>query len=571
MTVDAIETDVIVVGSGAAGLATAIAAAKQGRKVVVAEKTEYLGGTTAISAGWAWVPGNRQGLAEGDSREDVETYLRNLSPDNYDAARVRAFLDGVSETLQFFEAETDVEFEYPAKAPDYQMDLPGARASGRAVIPKDVNARVLREDRLRIRPYMSSYTVFGYMPQVGPDITQFINVNRSWSAFFYVARKLARTWFDTVLFRRAVIRTNGNALITRMVKTARDLGVELLTGTAVESLHRNEEGVVDGAVLSGIGRVRARDGVVLAGGGFSGDRDFRANYFPHDPDDHVSPTIGHTGDSARMAIDVGGHIDDDVHSAGSWAPVTVFRYMDGRQRLFPHLRAFGLPGLIAVDRHGRRFANESLSYHDFGREMLRHHASEKSTFGFIIGDAKAMHTYGIGYAKPWPMPRGYFSRIGYLHKGRTLDELAAKLGIDPTGLADTIAEFNRGAVVGEDAKFGRGANWYQNFKGDMTHRPNPNLAPLDRGPYFAARVRMGDLGSFAGLGVNARSEVTTVDGEAIPGLYAVGPAAVSVFGGGYPGYGSHIGPALVFGYRVGRDIAAHSAERLRVKASSSFD
>lgn len=562
MTDHALETDVLVVGSGAAGLAAAIAAAKRGSTVVVAEKTEYLGGTTAISAGWAWVPGNAQGIAEGDTREEAETYLRSLSPDNYNEAGVKVFLDSVAETIAFFENETDVEFEYPATAPDYQMDLMGAKASGRAIIPKDVNARILGKNRMRIRPYMSSYTVFGYMPQVGPDITQFINVNRSWSAFFYVTRKLLRTWFDTIVFRRPVIRTNGNALITRMVKTAVDLGVELLTETRVESLHRGADGAVDGAELSGVGRIRARHGVILAGGGFSGDREFRAKYFPHDADDHISPTIGHTGDSARMAIELGGRIDDDVHSVGSWAPVTVFRFLNGAQRLFPHLRAFGLPGLIAVDRHGRRFANESLSYHDFGGGMLRHHADEGSAFGFIIGDAKAMHKYGIGYAKPWPMPRGYFHRIGYLHKGRTLDELAAKLGIDAAGLTETVAEFNAGASAGEDPRFGRGSNWYQNFKGDMTHKPNPNLAPLDTGPYFAAKIRMGDLGSFAGLAVNERSEVTTVDGDAIPGLYAVGPAAVSVFGGGYPGYGSHIGPALVFGYRAGRDIAAHAGERV---------
>ncbi|MEV8358385.1 FAD-dependent oxidoreductase [Microbacterium sp. NPDC076895] len=560
-----VECDVLVVGSGAAGLAAAIKAASQGLDVIVAEKEEYFGGTAAISAGWAWVPGNKQGVAEGDTREEVETYLKSLSPDDYDEAGVAAFLDTVPEAIDFFENETEVRFTYPEKAPDYQMDLPGARASGRAIIPQDVDARYLGENRLRVQPYMSSYTVFGYMPQVGPDIAQFFLVNRSLRSFVYVARKLLRTWFDTAVYRRAYIRTNGNALISRMVKTAADLGVRLWTSTPALAVKRGDDGVIDAAELGGEhqGTVRVRLGVILASGGFSGDRELRKRYFPHDPkgDDHFTPTIGHRGDSVKIARAVGGYIDDTVHSVGSWAPVTVFRYQSGRQRLYPHLRAFGLPGLIAVDRYGKRFANESWSYHDFGGAMIAHNAGEDKTFGYVIGDAKAMHKYGIGYAKPWPMPRDYFYRIGYLTKGRTLDDLAAKIGVDPDGLKETIAEFNVGAAVGEDPVFGRGSNWYQNFKGDPTHKPNPNLEPLDKGPYYAAKVQMGDLGTFAGLAVNDRSEVITEDGAAIPGLYAVGAAAVSVFGGGYPGYGSHIGPALVFGYRAGRDIAAHASDR----------
>ncbi|NUP75385.1 MAG: FAD-binding protein, partial [Sinomonas sp.] len=293
----------------------------------------------------------------------------------------------------------------------------------------------------------------------------------------------------------------------------------------------------------------------------SGDAELRRRYFPHDGDDHFTPTVGHGGDAARLALAAGGFIDDGVSSVGSWAPVTVFRYRDGRQRLFPHLRAIGLPGLIAVDRHGRRFGNEALSYHDFGGAMIAHNAGEEKTFGYVIGDAKAMHKYGIGYAKPWPMPRGYFYKTGYLVRGETLEELAAKLGIDAAGLRETVAEFNGHAAAGADPEFGRGSTEYNHFRGDLEHRPNPNLAPLDQGPFYAAKIQMGDLGTFAGVAVDRDNVVVTEEGTPIPGLFAVGAAARSVFGGGYPGYGSHIGAALVFGYRAGRDVARLAAER----------
>ncbi len=561
-----VECDVLVMGSGVAGLAAALKAASQGLSVIVAEKERFFGGTTAISAGWAWVPGNKQGVVQGDTRDEAETYLKSLAPDTYNARGVRQFLDAVPEAISFFEEETDVEFIYPEKAPDYQMDLPGARLSGRAIIPKDVDARVLGDKRLLIQPYMSSYTVFGYMPQVGPDINEFFHVNQSFKSFAYVARKLLRTWIDTALYKRAVLRSNGNALITRMLKTADDLGVRLWVNSPVTSLHRNRDGIVDGATLGGdhAGQVHARLGVILAAGGFSGNTELRRQHFPHDPngDNHFTPTVGHGGDAVTLGKTVGGYVDDSVHSVGSWAPVTVFRHLlGGRQRLFPHLRAIGLPGLIAVDGEGRRFGNEALSYHDFGSQMLAHNDGQPDTEGWVIADAKTMHKYGIGYAKPWPMPRGYFYKTGYLVKGDSLSDLAQKIGVNSKNLEETVRDFNKGAERGEDPEFGRGSTLYNNFRGDMGHKPNPNLAPLDKGPFYAAKIRMGDLGTFAGLGINERSEVVTEDGQAVPGLYAVGAAAVSVFGGGYPGYGSHIGPALIFGYRAGRDIAQHAAER----------
>ncbi|MGO1181547.1 MAG: FAD-dependent oxidoreductase [Micrococcaceae bacterium] len=564
--------DVLVVGSGASGLAAALAAAHQGLNVIVAEQAPHFGGTTAISAGWAWVPGNPRGAAQSeDTREEVEAYLKELAPDTYNPDGVAAFLDTVPEAITFFEENTDVNFVYPEKAPDYQMDLPGARLGGRAILPDDADVRMLGERRKELQPYLSSYTVFGYMPQVGPDLNEFFHANQSIKSFSYVARKLLKTWADKAVAQQPLKRTNGSALITRMVASALAKGVRIWTSAPVETLVQDDEGRVTGAVLGGkhSGTVHARLGVVLAGGGFTGNKELRQRYFPHDPngDNHFTPTQGHDGSSAEMAIAAGGTINNDVFTPGSWAPVTVFQHLNGTQRLFPHLRQIGLPGMITVDPNGQRFGNEALSYHDFGRALLEHQKDSRATAAWVIADEKCMHKYGIGYAKPWPIPRKYFYDTGYLVKGETLEELAEKINVPVENLRGTLRDFNAGAERGEDPAFGRGSTAYNHFRGDPEHQPNPNLAPLDKAPYYAAKIQMGDLGSFAGIDVDAHSGVLRPDGTSIEGLYSVGASAVSVFGGGYPGYGSHIGPALVFGYRMGRDIAELARSATRAEAA----
>lgn len=552
--------DVVVIGSGAAGISAAVKARKQGLDVLVIDKEPYLGGTTAVSGGWLWVPGNKQGVAEGDTREDAETYIRALAGDSYDPEAVGNFLDLVPEAMEFFEKDTHIEFHYPEMAPDYQMDTPGARKSGRALTVKRADARMLRKNRLRTQPYMYTYTVFGYMPEIGKEIATFLKVNKSLRAFAYVGRTMVRTWAQELLFRRSFTRTNGNALMTRLLATAGDLDIPMWTSTRVTEVLKGEDGTVSGVRVEGdhSGTITSRHGVVIAAGGFSGNRELRSKVFGHDPrgDNHVTPTIGHQGDSYRLAEKHGGVLNTKPHQPASWGPVTVWRNLRGQKRIFPHLRAFGLPGLLAVNRHGRRFANESFSYHDFGVEMIRDNEGERDTYGWIIADSRAVRRYGIGYAKPWPLPTWCYRKTGFLVRGRSVAELADRIGVSAEGLQTTLDEFNADAAKGVDTRFQRGSNWFHHFKGDMEHKPNPNLAPVDKGPYYAVRIQMGDLGTYAGLAVNTDSEVVTGTGEAVPGLYAVGTAAVSVFGGGYPGYGANIGPAMVFGYQVGRDIAA---------------
>jgi len=556
------ECDVLVVGSGAAGLAAAVSAAQGGLRVLLLERDEVLGGTSAISGGWLYLPGNERGAKRvGDTRSDVTSYLRQLAGAEYQSDRVEAFLDAVPEMVDFFERDTAVRFAYPDNAPDYHLELAGARVGGRAICAEPFDARELGDKRLLLRPPMTSMSVFGVVPQIGPDLQQFIEANQSIRSFAYVAHRVLRNWGQRVRYRRGTELANGSALVAGLIKSADDLGVEFRTAARVEGLI-SQDGVVTGARVStrdGLITFRADRGVVLACGGFSHDQALRTAVFPHSragQDHHSATAASSDGDARRLASEVGGVFLTEVTQPAAWAPVSVFRGPGGSTRLFPHLRGIGLPGLIAVNRKGQRFTNEADSYHDFGQAMLKDSVGEPDVHAFLLADAQTMHRYGIGYAKPWPVPRLRYRKNGYLYVGRTLGELAKAAGIDPEGLVRAVTEFNRHAREGKDPAFHRGESEYNTFRGDKHHRPNPSIGPVERGPFYATRISIGDLGTFAGLATDESSRVLDEDGLPIEGLFAAGSAAASVFGGAYPGYGAMLGPGMTFGYKIGRDLAA---------------
>jgi succinate dehydrogenase/fumarate reductase flavoprotein subunit len=562
--VSATSTDcaVLVIGSGAAGLAAAIAAADSGLEVLLVERESVLGGTSAISGGWMYVPGNKSGRAMGDTREDIECYLQALSGSALDRERLGAFLDVVPEMLDFFERETELRFVYPDKAPDYHMSLPGARAGGRAIYAESFDGRQLGSMLDVLRPPMWEMTVFGVVPQIGPELNHFINANRSARSFTYVAARIAVATAMSLKYGRSINLSNGNALVARLLKTAHVFGVDIRPLWAVTAL------TVDGGRVSGAevetpeGRrtIRASRGVVLACGGFSHDESLRRQTFPHSRNGqpHYSAvTQAHDGTATRLATAVGGAFVGNVLEPAAWAPVTV--WSDKRAtRLFPHLRGIGLPGVIAVNRQGLRFTNEADSYHDFGRALIRDNQHQADAIAFLVADATTVNRYGIGYAKPWPIPRWRYLRTGYLLSASTLTELADKAGINSDNLMTTVKEFNDEARVGKDSLFHRGESFYNRFRGDSRNFPNPSLGPVEKSPFFAVRVDIGDLGSFAGLSTDGGARVLNEDSEPIEGLYAVGAAALSVFGGAYPGYGAMLGPGLAFGFKVGRELAASS-------------
>jgi succinate dehydrogenase/fumarate reductase flavoprotein subunit len=318
---------------------------------------------------------------------------------------------------------------------------------------------------------------------------------------------------------------------------------------------------VAGAVIAsprGEIEIRARRGVVLACGGFPHDPARRRALFPHAPTgaEHWSAApSGNTGDGLRLGESAGGVVDTSLPAAGAWAPVSRVPRRDGSAGHFAHLIERGKPGVIAVTRAGKRFVNEADSYYDFMAALFAVIPPGEPVEAWLVCDRRFIRRYGLGHAKPAPLPLWPALRSGYLKRGRSLPELARACGIDAAAIQATIDEYNAAARDGgRDPAFGRGDTPYNRVQGEPGLEPNPCVAPIERGPYYAVKVVPGSLGTFAGLRTDASARVLDRDGRPIPGLYACGNDMNSVMGGRYPSGGITLGPALTFAY-----IAAHHA------------
>ena len=561
--------DLIVVGSGAAGLAAAITARKRGLQVAVLEKEPVFGGTTALSGGVLWVPLNHHGRKQNpaDTVEKVLTFMRAETGDFYDEASVQAFIDNGPKMVEFFERETQMKF-IPTLYPDYHPTTAGGVDVGRSILAEPYDIRGLGKDMARLKPPLKTITFIGMMfNSSNADLKHFFRATKSLTSFLYVARRLASHIKDLVLYRRAVQVTSGNALAARLAKSALDLGIPILTSTPVRRLLQEGERVT-GVLASAPGgelRLSARYGVVLACGGFPHDEKRIAQAYPHvrRGHRHLSPTPeSNTGDGCNMAEQVGGVVDIRFPEPAAWMPVTRVDFGGGETGVFPHLLDRYKPGIIGVLANGRRFTNESNSYHDVGAALHRACEGMRETAMWLICDKTALAKYGLGYVKPAPMPIGRFLRNGYLLKGGTLAELARNAGIDPAGLEQTVREYNKDAVRGEDPAFGRGSTSFNRYLADPEHKPNPCVAPVEKGPFYAVKVLMGDLGTFDGLRTSVQGEVLRRDGTPVAGLYAVGNDRASVMGGNYPGAGITHGPNMTFGYVTANHIADLASGRV---------
>lgn len=553
--------DLLVVGSGAGGLSTAITAKKLGLDVVVVEKAPVFGGTTAFSGGVLWIPGNRHDPAAGD-RAAMETYLRDQTGAFLDAPAAAAFLDHGPAMVDWFERETAVRF-VPTLYPDYHPDAPGGAQVGRSILAAPFDASQLGPELARLRPPLETITFMGMMfNSSNADLKHFFRATKSVVSALYVARRLAAHFVDMLRYRRGVQVTSGNALAARLAKSCFDLGIPIHTGAEVRELLQ-AEGRVTGARVQLQGRelrISARRGVVLACGGYAHDLARTTQRYPHlaRGGTHLSPVPAeNTGDGLALAERVGGQVDTRFPGTGAaaWMPVSRVPLSGGRTGVFPHLLDRYKPGVIGVLRDGRRFTNEADSYHDVGAALITACAGQQETAMWLVCDQATIAKYGLGYAKPAPMPLGGLIRKGYLFKGRTLVELAQATGIDAAGLQATVQAYNTGAAQGEDRQFGRGGNAFNRYLADPLHRPNPCVAPVAQGPFYAVQLLMGDLGTFDGLRTSVVGEVLRADGSTVAGLYAVGNDRASMMGGNYPGAGITLGPAMTFGWLTARHIA----------------
>lgn len=566
------EYDVIVVGAGAGGLAAAVTAAHAGSTVLVLEAAEVCGGATAWSGGWLWAPRSMLAHAEGvdESLDDVKAYLRAALGDDYDEDRIDAFLTAAPEMIEFFHTRTALQFVPGSRINDIYGDLPHAGTGNRSAGAKPINARRLspRARRLlRGQLYETSFLGMGIM--AGPDLGAFLAAARgSIRGIWHAGWRVGLHVIDLVLHRRGMQLVNGTALVGRLLQSADDAGVQILASSPARRLVMGDDGRVTGVVAdtpSGERTFTARAGVVLAGGGFPNDTDRRRERFPRTPTGREHWTLAPAtadGSGITLGESAGGVLRQQA-SAGAWCPVSLVPYRSGRVGVFPHIMDRAKPGSIGVVSTGARFVNEANGYYDYVAAMFSAAPEGDPVQSWQIADATFVRRFPLGMAKPRPVPLFPYLRSGYLVKGRTLRELAEKCGIDPDGLEATVAQFNDDARRGVDTRFLRGSTPFNRYGGDASARPNPSLAPLECGPFYAVRVLPGSFGTFAGLATDARSRVTDADGHAIPGLYAVGADQANVMGGHYPAGGVNIGPALTFGFVAGRELAAARTEAVR--------
>ena len=552
------QCDVLVIGSGAGGLAAAVTARHHGLEVVVAEKEPLYGGTTALSGGWLWIPCHpmQKDLGIKDSIEDASTYLLHEAGEHFDPDRVNAFLTQGPRMVEFFMRETAVKFDPSATFSDYHPDAPGGKAGGRSMVASAFDARELGPLFAQLRSPLPELTVFGVMIGSGVELVHFMRWSKSLASAAYVVRRLAGHALAKLFYGRGVRLTNGNALAARLLKSAIDAGVTLRPSAPARELIMRG-GAVRGAILdtaNGPVQVESRRGVVLACGGFPQDVARRTRLFPHA--EHSSPApSGNTGDGLRLAEAMGAKLDESLPNAAAWVPVSRVPRADGGFGLFPHFIDRAKPGVIAVTEAGRRFVNEGNSYHDFIQALFAATKAGDEACAWLVTDHRAIRAYGLGFVKPWPLPLAQHLDSGYLLSGATLGELARKAGIDADAFEAQVAAYNRDAKSGTDPNFGKGSTAYNRFYGDADITPNPCLAPLVQPPFYAVKVVVGDLGTYAGIVTNGNAQALDHNHKIIPGLYAAGNDMASIMGGNYPGPGITLGPAMTFGWIAGRHLA----------------
>ncbi len=533
--------DVVVVGTGGAGFATALGAVDAGLSVLLLESTDRWGGSTAMSGGGLWLPDNplmrRDGV--GDSREEALTYLEACVGEvgrASDRARKEAFVDGVADFVTTAERHGMV-FTRATDYPDYYPELPGGKI-GRAIEAQPVDTK-------RIGEWWSTCRALVPLPIKTDDMWE---LERAWSTpggFVRGARFVFRALGSVVRGQR--LAGIGAALATQLLDAVVQRGgAALWLNSPLESLVLEDDRVAgvrvtrDGRPLS----IRARRGVMLAGGGFDHNQQWRQKYHGIDGDPSGNP--GNLGRPIEIARSAGAAVElmDDA-----WWGASVAAAPGGDPMFLVGERS--LPYSIMVDAHGERFANESESYVDLGHHMLEH---DPDGAYWLVADVRHARRYLRNYALD-PRATKAMAAAGTYVKAPTLAELARQIGVDPTRFRATVERFNGFARSGVDGDFGRGNSAYDRYYGDPLVHPNPNLGPIERGPFTAFRVVIGDLGTKGGVLTDVDGRALREDGSVIDGLYSAGNNSASVMGRTYPGPGSTIGPAAVFGMRAARHMA----------------
>lgn len=563
--------DVVVIGAGGAGMSAALFAAIDGAKVLLVESTEYVGGTTALSAGTSWIPTTAIGakVEDNDSVDTARGFLERAVGARTSAALRLAFLNNGAKAVAHIEANSHVKYQCRQFHPDYMSELEGSRLRGRAIEPIPFDGRKLSPALSLVRPPIPEFTVLGGMMVDRDDIGHLLNITKRWASFRYALRIISRHVVDRLRHGRGTRLVMGNALIARLLLSLVDRKVTILTQTQLESLQQDaNSAAITGVTLSNAAvrrTLRVNGGVVLASGGFNRHPARRAELMPDISVDWCPGAPGHTGAAQDVALSAGACFGERALSASFWAPVSIRKRANDSTAAFPHfIMDRGKPGMITVNQAGERFVNESTSYHLFALAMQDANRVSPSIPAYLICDAAALKRYGLGMVRPGAASGSRalkpFLKDGYLTQARSLHELAQKLAVPEEALTATVTTFNADAAIGVDKSFQRGTTDYQRANGDaLQGNTNPCLGALSEAPFFAVRLYPGDIGAAVGLKTDADARVLDRDNVPIARLYACGNDMHSIMGGTYPAPGITLGPGLVFAYLAAKHAVEQSA------------
>ena len=553
------EFDFVVVGSGGGSMCAALVMRASGKSVVVLEKTDLLGGTTARSGGVMWIPNNPLMAKDGveDSYEKSMTYLDATAGASIDAPgaskeRLSAYVTQGANMVNFLMGQ-GVKLRRSPYWPDYYDDRPGGSAPGRTVMAEVFDVNELGEWKAKLRPNAIK------VPATLDDSLTLTTFNRSWKGKKMLVKVGLRGLFGKLTGKDYV--TAGNALQGRMLQAAVKAGVDLRVNAAVTSFIL-EDGAVKGVVIQRDGRdwrIGARLGVLVNAGGFAQNQEMRDRYAPGTSVLWTGAAPGDTGEMLQAMMGIGAgvaqmeervghqHVLPPGEENSDGQGITVTKVGSQLDIAKPHS--------IVVDQSGVRYMNESGSYMAFCKNVLERNKTVPAIPSWWIVDQYYMKTYMFCKRMPGStLPQEWFDS-GWLKKADTIEELAVKIGVDPTVLKDTVDRFNAGAREGRDPEFHRGDRAYDNWLGDIVHTPSQAIGPVDKAPYYAAPVHPGDLGTYGGVITDDQARVLREDGSVIPGLYATGTSTASVMGRYYPGAGSSVGPSFVWGYVAAKHAA----------------
>jgi FAD binding domain len=561
------EVDVIIMGAGAAGMTAAIVSKNEGLVPLVLEKTDQVGGTSAWSVGMMWFVDSAPMQAAGfkDSFDKARKYFAGTVGTSVDASLQEAYIREGREALNYMLRNSELEV-VAVDYPDYHPELEGGMF-GRAHAPLEFDARKLGPHFKTLRAPLPAFAPFGGMMLDLVDLLHFLSFTKSARSFVHVMKRFLRYGVDRLSYHRGTRLVGGNALIARLYKTILDRQIEIWLRSSATRLIV-DDGTVIGAEVLQDGRtirIRARRGVVIATGGYPGSREMRQE---NSRKPTVELTLGlpdNVGEGIRLGVSAGGRLDHNAEDTGFYVPTSVLSNETGDKVLWGHFMLDRpKPGFIAVGNDGNRFTNEAASYHAFTLGMFAAGAIP----AYLIADAAAVKKYGIGVILPGSLSLRRFEKAGYLFSGRTLAELAGKIGVDPSGLERSVARNNQFAVSGVDEDFGKGSSAYNIYKGDPTHSPNPCLGPIERGAFYAVKLMPGDFGTSRGLVTGSHGEVLDHENRPISGLYACGNDMNSPVGGHYIGAGITLGPALTFGYLTAMAIAGSGQTKVSNEANA---